>query len=172
MAGNWTNNEDLAGRGLRLITDKGKSGIVQSQLWKELELNSRDGSRLAISLEKRSLIKRVRFFENGRWTYRLLPTKLPISLECIESAPCLSCPVEHMCSIDSSYNPQNCNLVENWITMSFEARTQITEKLEKGQPYRKQIQKQSNKSSKRRVLVRVPKDNLKPKKIQTSHQRR
>src|SRR5687768_18098785 len=53
LAGNWTGNEDLAGRGLRIITDKGKGGIVQSQLWKELELNSRDGSRLAISLEKR-----------------------------------------------------------------------------------------------------------------------
>jgi hypothetical protein len=171
LAGNWINNEDLAGRGLRIITDKGRGGIVQSQLWKELELNSRDGSRLAISLEKRSLIKRVRFFENGRWTYRLLPTRLPISLECIESAPCLSCPGEHMCSIDSSYSPHNCSLVENWITMSFEEGTQI-EKLGKGEPYRKRIQNRSNKSGKRRVLARVPKDNMKTKKSQKTHRRR
>jgi hypothetical protein len=171
LAGNWTDNEDLAGRGLRIITDKGKGGIVQSQLWKELELNSRDGSRLAISLEKRSLIKRVRFFENGRWTYRLIPAKLPTSMECIESAPCLSCPVEHMCSIESFYSPHSCNLVENWITLSFQERTTITQKLE-NQPYPNPRLHRSHKSNKGRPPDRIPKDNVKTKKNQKWQRRK
>jgi hypothetical protein len=123
--GHWTDPQDLAGKSLRIITNNGRDGIVQSKLWKELDLNSRDGSRVAISLEKRSLIRRVKFFDNGRWTYLLLPTKLPISMDCIESAPCLSCPVEHMCSTDSPYSPHNCSLVEDWITVSFQERSQI-----------------------------------------------
>ena len=128
--GDWTDLKDLAGKSLRIITNNGREGIVQSKLWKELDLNSRDGSRVAISLERRSLIRRVKFFDNGRWTYRLLPTKLPISMDCIESAPCLSCPVEHMCSTDSPYSPHNCSLVEDWITVSFQDRSQITPRIQ------------------------------------------
>jgi len=128
--GDWTDLKDLAGKSLRIITNNGREGIVQSKLWKELDLNSRDGSRVAISLERRSLIRRVKFFDNGRWTYRLLPTKLPISMDCIESAPCLSCPVEHMCSTDSPYSPHNCSLVEDWITVSFQDRSQIKPRIQ------------------------------------------
>lgn len=123
--GKWVEIEDLEGKSLKIITNNGRDGIIQSKLWKELDLNSREGSRVAITLEKRSLIKRVKFFENGRWSYRLLPSKLPISMDCIESAPCLSCPVEHMCSVDSLYSPHNCRLVEDWITISSLNTTQI-----------------------------------------------
>jgi hypothetical protein len=163
LTGNRTDIEALVGRGLRIITDKGKSGIVQSQFWKELELNSRDGSRLAISLEKRSLITRVRFFENGRWTYRLLPTKLQIGMECIESAPCLSCPVEHMCSIDSLYSPHSCSLVEDWITVSFHERTQIGQR-DDNQNYPNHRASRSEKPKKRRLLAKIPKGNMKTEK--------
>jgi hypothetical protein len=158
-----TDIEDLAGKSLRIITNNGREGIVQSKLWKELALNSRDGSRVAVSLEKRSLIRRVKFFENGRWTYRLLPNKLPISMDCIESAPCLSCPVEHMCSIDSFYSPHSCGLVEDWITVSFHDRTQIKQKIEE-HTYRESEVVQSEKPKRRRLLVKVSKNNRKSKK--------
>lgn len=128
--GKWVEIEDLAGKSLKIITNNGRDGIIQSKLWKELDLNSREGSRVAITLEKRSLIKRVKFFENGRWSYRLLPSKLPVSMDCIESAPCLSCPVEHMCSVDSLYSPNSCRLVEDWITVSSHNTTQIMQKNE------------------------------------------
>jgi hypothetical protein len=126
--GKWVEIEDLTGKSLKIITNNGRDGIIQSKLWKELDLNSREGSRVAIALEKRSLIKRVKFFENGRWSYRLLPSKLPVSMDCIESAPCLSCPVEHMCSVDSLYSPNSCRLVEDWITVSSHNTTQLMQK--------------------------------------------
>lgn len=110
----------MTGKTFRIIIDKGKDGILQSKLWKELELNSRDGSRVAIRLEKRSLIKRQKILQNGRWTYKLFAIKVPAGTQCIDQVPCLTCPVEHMCSVDAPYSPNNCNLIEDWILFSFD----------------------------------------------------
>jgi hypothetical protein len=112
--------EDVTGKTFRIIIHKGKDGILQSKLWKELELNSRDGSRVAIRLEKRSLIKRQKILQNGRWTYKLFAIKVPAGTQCIDQVPCLTCPVEHMCSVDAPYSPNNCNLIEDWILFSFD----------------------------------------------------
>ena len=115
--------EGLTGKSFRIIINNGKNGILQSKLWKELDLTSRDGSRLAIRLEKKSLIKREKILKNGRWTYKLFAVKLPIGTQTIEQAPCLTCPVEHMCSVDGYYSPNSCNLIENWIVVSFNTAT-------------------------------------------------
>jgi hypothetical protein len=155
--GKWVEIEDLAGKSLKIITNNGRDGIIQSKLWKELDLNSREGSRVAITLEKRSLIKRVKFFENGRWSYRLLPSKLPVSMDCIESAPCLSCPVEHMCSVDSLYSPNSCRLVEDWITVSSHNTTQIMQKNEG------HVGNESVKSNRNGLLAKVSKNKRKTK---------
>ena len=112
--------EDLTGKVFRTIIGNGRAGILQSELWKELDLTSRDGSRVAIRLEKRSLIRREKMLENGRWTYKLFAVKLPVDTACIEQAPCLTCPVEHMCSLEGSYSPVSCNLIEDWLISSFE----------------------------------------------------
>jgi hypothetical protein len=166
--GHWTDLQDLAGKSLRIITNNGRDGIVQSKLWKELDLNSRDGSRVAISLEKRSLIRRVKFFDNGRWTYRLLPTKLPISMDCIESAPCLSCPVEHMCSTDSQYSPYNCSLVEDWITISFQDRSQIKPRIQ----YNVHRESKVVQVEKPKRAFKALKNNRKSKKKETNRRHR
>jgi hypothetical protein len=112
--------EDLTGKVFRTIIGNGKDGILQSELWKELDLTSRDGSRMAIRLEKRSLIRREKILESGRWTYKLFAVKLPVDTKSIEQAPCLTCPVEHMCSLDGSYSPTSCNLIEDWLINSLD----------------------------------------------------
>ena len=119
--------DDLTGKTFRIITHNGKDGILQSSLWKKLEVTSRDGSRLALRLEKQSLIKREKILEKGRWTYKLLPIKLPVDTESIDKVPCLMCPVEHMCSEDGSYSPNNCNLIQDWVLSAIDAlpRTQL-----------------------------------------------
>lgn len=117
---NETEIEDLTGRVFRTIISNGKDGILQSELWKELDLTSRDGSRVAIRLEKRSLIRREKILESGRWTYKLFAIKLPVDTKSIDRAPCLTCPVEHMCSLDGSYSPTSCTLIENWLINSLD----------------------------------------------------
>jgi hypothetical protein len=162
----WVEIEDLAGKSLKIITNNGRDGIIQSKLWKELDLDSREGSRVAITLERRSLIRRVKLFENGRWSYRLLPSKLPVSMDCIESAPCLSCPVEHMCSVDSLYSPHSCRLVEDWITVSSHSTTQI---MQKNDGY---VDKEPEKPKRNGLLTKVSKNKRKAKKSEMKKWRR
>ena len=50
---------DLTSRVYKLDVERGRDGVLQSEIWKELELTSSDGSRLAIRLERWGLIGRV-----------------------------------------------------------------------------------------------------------------
>ena len=61
----------------KFVQKYGEKGIIQSEVWKSLNLHSRDGSRLAIRLEKKGLISRKKILENGRWTFNLSNTSLP-----------------------------------------------------------------------------------------------
>jgi hypothetical protein len=143
--------DDLAGKSIRIITHNGKDGILQSNLWKELEITSRDGSRLALRLEKQSLIKREKILEKGRWTYKLVPIEIPVDIESIDKAPCLMCPVEHMCSEDGSYSPNNCNLIQDWLISSIESLSQLQyhTELQKDKQYPELSAKQAKWSAKR-----------------------
>jgi hypothetical protein len=116
--------DDLTGKSFKIITQNGKHGILQSNFWKELEITGRDGSRLALRLEKQYLIKREKILEKGRWTYKLLPTELPVDIVSIDKAPCLMCPVEHMCSEEGSYSPNNCNLIQDWLLSAVDPLSQ------------------------------------------------
>jgi hypothetical protein len=107
--------EKLTTRVCNIVAERGDEGMLQSDLWKKLKLTSRDGSRLALKLERRNIVKREKILENGRWTYKLRISKMPISTQTIEAAPCLICPVEHKCSIDGEVSPKTCPLIEQWV---------------------------------------------------------
>ena len=91
-----------------------EEGIVQSELWKKFKLNSRDGSRLALKLERMGIITREKILENKRWTYVLKLKKTPVSTASIENAPCLVCPVEQKCSLEGEVSPRTCQWIEEW----------------------------------------------------------
>ncbi|MEW6043420.1 MAG: transcriptional regulator [Thermoproteota archaeon] len=91
-----------------------EDGMVQSELWKKFKLTSRDGSRLALKLERMGIITREKILENKRWTYVLKIKKTPVSTESIENAPCLVCPVEQKCSLDGEVSPRTCQWIEDW----------------------------------------------------------
>jgi len=106
---------DLTSRVYKLVVERGKDGVLQSEIWKELGLTSRDGSRLAIRLEKRGMIKRVKVLDDGRWTYKLTPLRLPANISSMEAAPCIVCPVESKCSVTTEVNPFTCPLIGPWV---------------------------------------------------------
>src|SRR5271170_6611103 len=106
---------DLTSRVYKLVVERGKDGVLQSEIWKELGLTSRDGSRLAIRLEKRGMIRRVKVLDDGRWTYKLTPLRLPANISSMESAPCIVCPVESKCSVTTEVNPFTCPLIGPWV---------------------------------------------------------
>ena len=111
--------EDLISKVYKLILSHGEEGILQSELWKKLNLTSRDGSRIATKLERRKLIMRKRVLKNGRWTYRLVPLVVPIDTSSVEDAPCINCPYESRCEAGGEITPEKCVLIENWVLDSY-----------------------------------------------------
>jgi len=111
--------EKLKNTILGLVAKRGDNGIFQSELWKKLKLSSRDGSRLALKLERQNLVKREKILEDGRWTYKLKIAHVPVSTQSIESAPCLICPVEQKCTLEGEVSPRTCPLIEQWVITEF-----------------------------------------------------
>ncbi len=101
------------------IIGKYDEGIFQSQLWKNLKLSSRDGSRFALKLDKMGIVKREKILENGRWTYKLKLNQVPVSTQSLEDAPCLVCPVEQKCSLEGEISPRTCQWIEEWVITKF-----------------------------------------------------
>ena len=106
---------DLTSRVYKLVVERGRDGVLQSEIWKELGLTSRDGSRLAIRLERRGLIGRVKVLEDGRWTYKLTPLRFPTDMTSIEKAPCIICQYESKCSVDGEISPYVCPWIGPWV---------------------------------------------------------
>ena len=111
------NMEKLTNKVCVILAEKESTGMIQSELWKKLKLSSRDGSRLALKLERMGTITREKILEKGRWTYKLIIKKTPISTESIVNAPCLTCPVEQKCSLDGEVSPRTCQWIEDWVTI-------------------------------------------------------
>ena len=107
--------EKLTNKVCEVIAKYELEGMLQSELWKKLKVTSRDGSRLALRLERRGIINREKILEKGRWTYKLILKKTPISTLSIVNAPCLTCPVEQKCSIDGEISPRTCQWIEDWV---------------------------------------------------------
>jgi predicted DNA-binding transcriptional regulator len=114
---------DLTSKVYKLVVEHGKDGVLQSELWKELTLTSRDGSRLAIRLERRGMIRRDKLLEAGRWTYKLTALRMPVHIESIEGAPCITCPYENKCSLTGIVSPLSCPWIVEWVTKEYAEMT-------------------------------------------------
>jgi len=110
-----TDMDKMCNRVCENIAGYESDGILQSQLWKKYKLSSRDGSRLALKLERMGMITREKILEKERWTYKLIIKKTPISTKSIEGSPCLTCPVESKCSLDGEISPKTCQWIEDWV---------------------------------------------------------
>lgn len=116
---------DLTSKVYKLVVEHGSAGVLQSELWKELTLTSRDGSRLAIRLERRGMIRRDKLLEGGRWTYKLTALRMPVHIESIEQAPCITCPYEGKCSLTGVVSPLSCPWLVEWVTNEYREMQKI-----------------------------------------------
>jgi len=115
---------DLEQKALHYVVNTGYEGVLQSDLWRELGASSREGSRVSIKLEEKGLIRREKELQEGRWTYRLYPKRLPASIETIVDCPCLLCPDNARCDPTTTISPKNCNKLTDWIVDLGKERTQ------------------------------------------------
>ena len=107
---------DLEQKALHFVVKTGYEGVLQSELWRELSASSREGSRVAIKLEEKGLIRREKELQGGRWTYRLFPNRLPASIESIADCPCLLCQDNARCDPTTAISPKSCAKLTEWIT--------------------------------------------------------
>ena len=101
--------DDLERRSFQIIVNTGSKGILQCLLWREIDAGGRDGSRLALKLERKNLIKREKELFKGRWTYRLFTKKRPIEIDTVLDLPCVSCPYIYKCESGSEVSPNLCD---------------------------------------------------------------
>jgi hypothetical protein len=106
---------DLEQKALHYVVNTGYQGVLQSDLWRELGASSREGSRVSIKLEEKGLIRREKELQEGRWTYRLYPKRLPASIETIIDCPCLLCPDNARCDPTTAISPKSCPKLTDWI---------------------------------------------------------
>jgi hypothetical protein len=66
------------------------------------------------------MIRRERVLENGRWTYRLYPIRMPIKTTSIRDSPCLTCKVIEQCSNEGKITPKICGMLEEWVRNEYE----------------------------------------------------
>ena len=81
----------LEQKALKLVFDAGDKGILQSELWKELGVSSREGSRMAKKFEEKDGVVRKKVLKEGRWTYKFYSRKEPVTLDSVKGCPCLEC---------------------------------------------------------------------------------
>lgn len=106
---------DLEHKALQFVMNTGREGVLQSDLWRQLGASSREGSRISIKLENKSLIRREKELRDGRWTYRLFPRRMPASIDSIINCPCLMCPDDPRCDPSGAISPQNCERLTEWL---------------------------------------------------------
>ncbi|MCE4612715.1 MAG: Lrp/AsnC family transcriptional regulator [Desulfurococcales archaeon] len=123
--------EDLEKSALTLIKNS-KDGLLQSDLWKMLGLDSREGSRLVIRLAKKGLIRREQVMVNGRRTYRLYlvesdssAKRILVDLTSILDIPCTTCPYIESCGPGNFYDPATCPLMDSWLEAKLENRSRL-----------------------------------------------
>jgi DNA-binding Lrp family transcriptional regulator len=101
---------DLAEQALRIIQSS-REGVLQSELWKLLKVDSRKCSRIVKKLLDSGLVERIEFKGDGIKTYSLRPVKKSVRPALIlaggEIIPCICCDRE--CVVTS------CNLLLDWM---------------------------------------------------------
>lgn len=105
---------DLEHKALQYIAVTGDEGVLQVDLWRQLNASSREGSRIAIKLENKEFIRREPELCGGRWTYRLYPKRKPVSMNSIIDCPCLICLDRMRCGAYGATSPNTCEKLTEW----------------------------------------------------------
>ena len=108
----------LEQRAYELIKKYGDKGILQSELWKRLGLDSKEGSRITLRLLKKGFIQREPVIHAGRKTYKLIPLRKveeEIRVDGFIDVPCFACTEHIRCSDGGYLNPATCPKLSLWL---------------------------------------------------------
>ncbi|MEM1623023.1 MAG: hypothetical protein QW780_05515 [Sulfolobales archaeon] len=101
---------------------KKSGGIIQSELWRILGIDSREGSKLIARLMRKGLLTREAITYKGKKTYILryadntrAPINVFINLNPVVEVPCFACKHINRCSIGGYYDPTRCPLLTRYL---------------------------------------------------------
>ena len=88
-----------------------KNGVLQSEIWKAVGIDSRKCSRIVVALEEKGLIKRDWEKIKGTRTYRITYIGNSLNYDFLMAgevlAPCIGC--------DEECRPVECLLMDQWV---------------------------------------------------------
>ena len=111
-----SHKNSLEQRALKVIFKAGDEGIMQSDLWKELGVSSREGSRMSIRFEEKGTVERRKVLHEGRWSYKLFSKREFVTLDSIQGCPCMICPDIDKCFETGVRDPVSCLDLTAWLT--------------------------------------------------------
>jgi DNA-binding MarR family transcriptional regulator len=102
---------------LKVLKNSQEKGILQADLWKEANINSKDGSRAILKLEKKGLIERKKELYEGKWTYRIIVKHKLAKVNSIADVPCAFCDFEDKCELEpeAENSPIKCIKLTQWL---------------------------------------------------------
>ena len=100
---------------LKIIIDAGDEGLFQTELWKLLDVSSREASRIAKKFEENDRVFREKVLNNGRWTFKIYSTKEYVTIDSIKDCPCLLCPDVDKCFRGGKKDPTICLELTAWL---------------------------------------------------------
>lgn len=110
-------------KALEIIHKSGaKGGILQSELWKILNVDSKEGSKMILRLIRRGLITRKEIVYNGRKTYMVSPARhddevaISVEIDSVMGIPCFTC--EYLfseCGGSAKLNPASCSKMSGFL---------------------------------------------------------
>jgi len=125
--------DKIAEKALEIIREAGNKGVVQSELWKKLGIDSKRGSRLVQRFLIENRIVRRSIVVGGRKTFLILPVVRVVeivNIEPLSDIPCFTCKEIDVCG-GHMINPIGCMIFSDWLRMRA-LRWYESEKGEKG----------------------------------------
>ena len=102
-------------KALKLIIDAGEEGLFQTEIWRILDLSSREASRIVKKFEEKGNVYREKVLNKGRWTYKIFLSKEFVTLESVIDCPCLVCSDINRCFSGGKKDPRICLDLTAWI---------------------------------------------------------
>lgn len=109
--------DQIEKRILDIVSAAGEAGVLQRDIWRLLNIDSRRGSKFIKRLERMGLITREVVVHKGRKVYVLKPTPklrhIPKIPEELDEVPCFYCPLLNSCGELSKII--TCEKLNKWL---------------------------------------------------------
>lgn len=102
--------EELEEKLIKLLQSSVDRSLLQSDIWKSINSNSREVSRALSRMEKKGVVKREPYTKESHKTYRvtLIKKEPKVQIADVVWCSCFTCPDLSRCGSGQPISPENC----------------------------------------------------------------